>query len=79
MWTQSHQRHMPRGKAAVCCILPRGIVWTHLNNAKQNLTHFTIMRIDKTDVLYTLVFKINDFRKSEDKYLPDLLALIFKK
>ncbi len=21
---------LPRGKAAVCCILPRGIVWTHL-------------------------------------------------
>ncbi len=22
---------LPSGKAAVCCILPRGIVWTHLN------------------------------------------------
>ncbi len=22
---------LPCGKAAVCCILPRGIVWTHLN------------------------------------------------
>ncbi len=21
---------LPRGKAAVCCILPRSIVWTHL-------------------------------------------------
>ncbi len=22
---------LPRGKAVVCCILPHGIVWTHLN------------------------------------------------
>ncbi len=25
---------LPRGKAAVCCILLRGIVWTHLNAGK---------------------------------------------
>ncbi len=24
---------LPRGKAATCCILPRGIVWTHLYSA----------------------------------------------
>ncbi len=24
------QANLPRGKAAACCILPRGIVWTHL-------------------------------------------------
>ncbi len=23
---------LPRGKAAVCCILPRGIVWMHLED-----------------------------------------------
>ncbi len=25
------EHFLPRGKAAVCCILPHGIVWTHLN------------------------------------------------
>ncbi len=25
------QQLLPRGKAAVCCILPRGIVWTHVS------------------------------------------------
>ncbi len=28
---------LPRGKAAVCCILPHGIVWTHLNNLSRHL------------------------------------------
>ncbi len=27
-----------RGKAAVCCILPCGIVWTHLNNSVNCVT-----------------------------------------
>ncbi len=26
---------LPRSKAALCCILPRSIVWTHLNNSSR--------------------------------------------
>ncbi len=29
---------LPRGKAAVCCILPRGIVWTHLCSGKYSFS-----------------------------------------
>ncbi len=32
---------LPRGKAAVCCILPRGIVWTHLKRLKKMGTRIT--------------------------------------
>ncbi len=31
---------LPRGKAAVCCILSRGIVWRHLNNGTHDCTTY---------------------------------------
>ncbi len=35
---------LPHGKAAVCCILPRGIVWTHLNSY-QIIEQYCIMKV----------------------------------
>ncbi len=36
---------LPRGKAAVCCILPRSIVWTHLNATSFNCVSFLLFCI----------------------------------
>ncbi len=52
---------LPSSKAAVCCILPRGIVWTHLNNHLwvEESPHATVARSFqdrfKTNVLCGLV------------------------
>ncbi len=36
---------LPRGKAAVCCILLRGIEWTHLNDSHDSLGNLQSMNV----------------------------------